>query len=118
MSVQSVFIQDKIKIEWDDGSVIIFSFTGGDGKTYTCGFPHVVSAGQSQVGTQTQVSKTVQTIQQNALQISLDPATWVETVKQGARSGGVLIVYDDSTSVPYSTPLTNYDLYNLYSITG
>lgn len=120
MSVQTV-PQVKVNIEWDDGAVIVFSFTGADGTTVYSGFPHLVPAWQSQTGEQTQVSKTVQTIQQTALQISADPATWVETVKQGARAdkATLTIVYDDSF-VHYTTavPSTSFDLHLLYSITG
>ena len=116
MSVQTV--QTSVEIEWDDGVVIIFSFAGTDGKIY-CGFPHVVPAWQNQTGTQTQVSATVQKIQQSAMQISGDPATWVETVKQGARNGKITIVYDDSTNTNYTTATaTPYQLQVLYSLAG
>jgi hypothetical protein len=117
MSVQTA-PSVKLSIDWDDGAVIVFSFTATDGSTVSSGFPHVVPAWQSQTGEQTQVSKTVQTIQQNALQISADPATWVETVKQGARNGNVTVVYDDSF-VHYTTQIgSSFDLHVLYSITG
>ena len=118
MSVQTV-PQVKLNIEWDDSVVIVFSFTGADGSTVFSGFPHLVPAWASQVGQQVQISKTVQTIQQTQLQVSADPATWVETVKQGARDkGAATVVYDDSF-VHYTTPIgTSYDLHVLYSITG
>ena len=119
MSVQTVQ-SAKPNIEWDDGAVIVFSFAGADGNTIYSGFPHLVPAWQSQTGVQDQISKTEQTIKQVALQVSGDPATWVETVKQGARSdkGGVSIVYDDSF-VHYTTQIgTSYDLHILYSIAG
>src|SRR5215472_15428974 len=108
-------------IEWDDGAVIVFSFKGSDGSTVMSGFPHVVPAWQSQTGEQTQVSKTVQTIQQVALQVSADPATWVETLKQAARNDkgpGVTVVYDDSF-VHYTTQIgSSSDLHVLYSLAG
>jgi hypothetical protein len=116
MSVQ--VMQTKVNIEWDDGAVIVFSFTGPDGSTVYSGFPHVVPAWQSQTGEQTQVSKTVQTIQANSLQISADPATWVETVKQGARTDKITITYDDAF-VHYTTQIaSSYDLHILYSLAG
>jgi hypothetical protein len=116
MSVQST--QTSVEIEWDDSVVIIFSFAGADGKIY-CGFPHVVPAWQNQTGTQTQVSATVQKIQQSAMQISGDPGTWVETVKQGARNGKITVVYDDSTNTNYTTQTGQpYQLQILYSLTG
>jgi hypothetical protein len=119
VSVQTV--QTSVEIEWDDSVVIIFSFAGADGKIY-CGFPHIVPAWQNQTGTQTQISATVQRIQQTSMQISGDPATWVETVKQGARNGKITIVYDDSSSTSYTTytsaAATPYQLQNLYSLAG
>jgi hypothetical protein len=119
VSVQTV--QTSVEIEWDDSVVIIFSFAGADAKIY-CGFPHIVPAWQNQTGTQTQISATVQRIQQTSMQISGDPATWVETVKQGARNGKITIVYDDSSSTSYTTytsaAATPYQLQNLYSLAG
>lgn len=108
-----------VKIEWDDGAVIVFSFQGPSGKVY-CGFPHLVPAWQNQTGTQTQVSATVQTVQASNIQISADPATWVETVKYGARGSNTIdIAYDDSSSFKYTTQTGNpYDLQQLFSIAG
>jgi len=120
MSVQTAAAV-KPTIEWDDSVVIVFSFAGSDGNTVYSGFPHVIPAWQQQTGEQTQISKTVQTIQQNALQISADPATWVETIKFGSRDkdATIKIVYDDAF-VHYTTPVgsISYDLHLLYSISG
>ena len=117
MSVQT--LQTRVTIEWDDGAVIIFSFQGQSGGTMYCGFPHIVPAWQSQTGTQTQVSATVESIQQSAMQISADPATWVETVKYGARTDKITIVYDDSTNTNYTTQnATPYQLQQLFSLAG
>jgi hypothetical protein len=114
-----------LTIEWDDGVVIVFSFTDPtSNKKFVCGFPHIVPAWQSQTGTQTQVSTKVQNITTSTLQISGDPATWVETVKYGSRAAGgstptVTVVYDDSTSVHYTTEIaTSFDLYQLFAIYG
>lgn len=108
-----------VTIEWDDSVVIVFSFQGASGKVY-CGFPHIIPAWQSQSGTQTEVSAKVQSISQTAVQISGDPATWVETIKYGSRDGKTIsIVYDDTTNVNYTTSTaTSYQLQLLYSITG
>ena len=115
---QQTASQVNVTIEWDDGVVIVFSFPGASGTLY-CGFPHVVPAWQSQSGTQTQVSTTVQTISQSAIQISGDPATWVETVKYGARGNKIDIVYDDTANFPYTTQTANpYQLQQIYSIHG
>ena|SRR5271165_1770246 len=117
MSVQTT--QTSVEIDWDDSVVIIFSFAGADGNKVYCGFPHIVPAWQNQTGTQTQISTTVQQIKQSAIQISGDPGTWVETVKQGARSGKVTVVYDDSTNTNYTTQTgTPYQLQILYSLAG
>lgn len=117
MSVQSVLAS--VVIEWDDGAVIIFSFTGAAGSKVFCGFPHIVPAWQNQTGTQTQVTATVQSITQSAIQISADPATWVETVKQGARNGKITIVYDDATKTNYTNSnATPYQLQQLFSLAG
>jgi len=117
MSVQTV--QASVTIEWDDGAVIIFSFTGAAGSKVYCGFPHLVPAWQNQTGTQTQVTATVASIQQSAMQVSADPATWVETVKQGARNGKITIVYDDSTNTNYTNAnATPFQLQQLFSLAG
>ena len=117
MSAQTAS-QVSVTIEWDDSVVIVFSFQGTSGTVY-CGLPHVIDAWQSQSGTQTQVSKTVQTVQQSGIQVSADPGTWVETVKYGARGNKITIVYDDTTNFNYTTQLANpYQLQQLYSIHG
>ncbi len=115
---QQTASQIGVTIEWDDGVMIVFSFQGASGTLY-CGFPHLVPAWQSQSGTQTQVSQTVQSISQSAVQISGDPATWVETVKYGARGNKITVVYDDTINVNYTTQTANpYQLQQLYSIHG
>lgn len=107
-----------VKIEWDDGAVMVFSFGGNGGTTY-CGFLHVIPAAQVQWGTQTAISQSVQTLQQTAIQATGDPQTWVETVKNAARGGKATIVYDDSINVNYTTQTTqSFQLQLLYSICG
>ena len=109
-----------VSIDWDDSVVIVFSFTN-NGTKFFAGFVHQVISVQSTTGTQTQVNSILQNIQQNSIQVALDPATWVETIKTGARgtSNPITVVYEDSTSMPYTT-LTNqpFQLQLLHSIAG
>ena len=118
-------------IVWDDGFVFIFSFTDDTGATVMCGFPHQVISVASQGGTQVQVSPTVAQIQQMQAQVAADPATWVDTVKTGARSPAqpVTVGYDDTISSPYTqqlvsgnplapTPGQTFTLQLMYSVTG
>jgi hypothetical protein len=109
-----------VDIEWDDSVVLVFSFTH-NGTKFFAGFAHQVISVQSTTGTQTQVSTILQNIQQSSVQFAMDPATWVETVKTGARgtSNTINVVYEDSTSQPYTT-LSNrsFQLQILHSIAG
>jgi len=98
---------------WDDGAVFIFSFVF-NGSTYYAGFPHVQIALASATGTQTQVNKVLQTLQQSQLQITTDPGCWIDTLKNNK---AVDITFDDSTSVNYTTLTAQpYALQDLYSI--
>ena len=105
----------QLKVEWDDSVVLVFSFQDA-GATRFCGFVHTGLA--SQYGTQTQVTKILQTVQ--SVQYSADPGTWVETVKSGARSTSpVTVTYDDNASQPYTTATgESFDLQILFSIAG
>jgi hypothetical protein len=118
-------------IEWDDGAIFIFSFTGASGGKLFCGFPHQALALANLQGTQTQVNAITQQIVQSQVQVTTDPATWIETVKTGARGGSTQVVsYDDTISVQYTatllaagtppavTPGQNFTLQVLYSIAG
>ncbi len=117
MSAQTATGQ--LTIEWDDGIVIVFSFAGPSGTLY-CGFVHAIQAVQLVTGSQTQTTPTVQQINQMGTQITLDPQTWVETVKNGARnSAGAKVVYDDTINTNYTTATSqNFQLQILYSISG
>jgi hypothetical protein len=107
-----------VRIDWDDSVVMIFSFQDR-GTTYHAGFVHLGVALQNTVGSQTQINAITQTIKQNAIQLSADPQTWVETVKTGARGGTITVVYEDATSTPYTTNTgQSFDLQILYSIAG
>lgn len=107
-----------VAIEWDDSVVMVFSFQDGR-STYYGGFTHVGISLQNTVGSQTQINSITQTISQNAVQISADPQTWVETIKTGARGSKITIVYDDSTNIPYTTNTAqNFQLQILYSVAG
>ena len=121
MSTQTV--TTSVNIEWDDGAVMVFSFSDG-GTTFFCGFVHQIPALQIQTGTQTQskINPDVQTLQQQAFQVTLDPQTWVETVKfahRDQKTNKLTIVYDDSTNFGYTT-LTQkvFQLQAVFSICG
>lgn len=117
MSTQS--LNTNLTIEWDDSVVIVFSFQDGAGATWYGGFVHQIFSIQMTSGTQTQVSTILQSIQQTAIQQALDPGTWVETVKTGARGGKVTVVYDDVINVPYTTQTAqSFQLALIYSIAG
>ncbi|ERR1700729_256624 len=117
MSAQTATGQ--LAIEWDDGFVLVFSFAGASGQLF-CGFVHAIQAVQLVTGSQTQTTPTVQQINQMGVQITLDPQTWVETVKNGARtSAGAKVVYDDSTNINYTTSTNQtFQLQILYSLSG
>jgi|HubBroStandDraft_6_1064221.scaffolds.fasta_scaffold262756_3 hypothetical protein len=111
--------QISVTIIWDDSVVLVFSFQDSNNNTQYCGFPHLVPAWQSQSGKQTQISATVQSITQAGVQVSADPATWVDTVKYGARGNKISVVYDDTINVNYTTQTAQpYQLQQLYSIHG
>lgn len=111
-------------IEWDDSVVLVFSFTEG-GTRFYAGFVHQIFSIQMTTGTQTQLSTILQSIQQTAIQQALDPGTWVETVKAGARGAGatppvsISVVFDDVINVPYTTQTgQSFQLALLYAIYG
>jgi hypothetical protein len=113
-------VTTSVQIVWDDSVVIIFQFSDGDSTPY-CGFVHVGFQAQTQWGSSTQINAILQLTQQQGIQLSNDPGTWVETVKYGARGNNqtIVITYDDSTSTPYTTQTGQpYDLQVLYSIAG
>jgi hypothetical protein len=116
MSTQT--LQTSVNIEWDDGVVMVFSFDAPAGKMF-CGFVHQVLALQVQSGSQTQVSAVLQVVQQQAIQISLDPQTWVETIKNAARGGKATIVFEDAISANYTTQTNRtFQLQLLFSVHG
>jgi len=119
MSVQTAS-NVPLKIEWDDSVVIVFSFDSPSGGRAFCGFLHQILAVQLVQGTQTQINAALAAVQQTGIQLSLDPQTWVETVKNGSRgSGTATVVFDDSTSVPYTTQTNqSFQLQILFSVTG
>jgi hypothetical protein len=116
MTIQTVTVP--LKVEWDDSAALVFSFDGPGGRTF-CGFVHQTLAVQFVTGSQTQVTAALQVIQQQGVQVSLDPQTWVETVKTGARGGQATVVFDDANSVVYTTQTSqSFTLQNLFSISG
>jgi hypothetical protein len=118
MSVQTATGQ--LEIEWDDDFVMVFSFAGPSGGKLYCGFVHAIQSSQLVTGSQTQTTPTVAQISQMGVQLTLDPQTWVETAKNGARATtGAKVVYDDSTSINYTTSTgTIFALQVLYSLSG
>ena len=111
--------------------MFIFSFTDVTGTQLFCGFPHEVLAVANLAGTQTQVTAILAQVNSAQVQVSADPATWVETVKTGARgsSGTQTVSYDDSITTNYTTTLLsgnplaatpgqNFTLQLLYSVAG
>jgi hypothetical protein len=113
--------------------MFIFSFTGASGNKLFCGFPHQALSLSALTGTQTQVTSILAQIQQSQVQATTDPATWIETVKTGARAGSggnQTVSYDDGISFQYTQTLLtpgnpptislgqNFTLQALYSITG
>jgi hypothetical protein len=113
-----------VQIVWDDSVVLIFQFTDDSGNTQNCGFVHFGIQAQAQSGSTTQVSQILQVTQQQGIQISNDPGTWVETVKYGARGTSnqqqqISVTYDDTINIPYTTQTAQpFQLQQLYSITG
>jgi len=113
-----------VQIVWDDSVVLIFQFTDDAGNTQNCGFVHFGIQVQGQYGSTTQVTQILQITQQQGIQISNDPGTWVETVKYGARGTAsqaqqISITYDDTINIAYTTQTAQpFQLQQLYSITG
>lgn len=113
-----------VQITWDDSVALIFQFTDDNGNTQICGFLHFGIQAQVQAGSTVQVSKILQVTQQQGLQVSNDPGTWVETVKYGARGSSsqpqqISITYDDTINISYTTQTGQpFQLQQLYSIAG
>ena len=110
-----------VQIVWDDSVVLVFSFQDPSGQQLFAGFMHQIFSVQLTQGSQTQISVILQNIQQQSIQLALDPATWVETVKTGARGTGnpITVVYDDTINVNYTNSLAQpFQLQQLYSIAG
>jgi hypothetical protein len=110
-------------VQWDDGVVFVFSFSHQQ-VNRTCGIFHNVISVQSSQGVQTFVSQLLQSIQQGALQVSADPQTWIETVKNASRgttNNQIVISYDDNVQFPYTPAVPsppNFQLQFLYSLAG
>ena len=109
-----------VQIVWDDSVILVFSFQAAGGQMFA-GFMHQIFQVQVTQGSQTQISAILQNIQQQSIQLAMDPATWVETVKTGARgtSNPITVVYDDTINVNYTNSLAQpFQLQQLYSIAG
>jgi hypothetical protein len=122
--MSAVTLATSVQIVWDDSVVIIFQFTDSSGNTQHCGFLHFGVQAQTQSGSNTQVSQILTVTQQQGLQITNDPGTWVETVKYGARGTSsqpqqITITYDDTINISYTTQTAQpFQLQQLYSING
>jgi hypothetical protein len=82
---------------------------------------HQIFSVQLTQGSQSQISPILQSVQQSSVQLALDPATWVETVKTGARgtSNPITVVYDDTINVNYTNSQAQpFQLQQIYSIAG
>lgn len=123
MTVQTVSVTPTIV--WDDNFVYVISFTGAAGSSVNVGFIHMQVQPTQTQGTQTQVSQTLQVLSSVQVQFTPDPECWVETIKNSARTASdstpktITIVYDDSTSVNYTTQTgTIFTLQQLFSLFG
>jgi hypothetical protein len=122
MTVQTVLNVTPI-VEWDDSAVFVFSFTDNNGNKQFAGFPHIPVAVAIAQGSQTQVTALTQAVSQQQLQISVDPQTWIETVKNAARNASanmkITITFDDAQNIAYTT-LTGlqFQLQMLHSLAG
>jgi hypothetical protein len=118
MTIQTV--TSPLAIAWDDSVVFVFSFNGVAGPLFG-GFVHQILALQFTTGSQTQVSTALQIVQQQGVQVSLDPQTWIETIKTAARTPGATatVVYDDALSAVYTTGSNqSFTLQQLFSVSG
>jgi hypothetical protein len=118
MAIQTLLTP--VNIEWDDSAVIVFSYVKPDGQKVFSGFNHQIPSAPSGAGLQIQVTNILIHVQQESVQVTADPQTWVETLKNAHRSRNpVGIVFDDSAFVVYTT-LTNQDfeLLTLFSLSG
>jgi hypothetical protein len=119
MSAQTVTVTPSIA--WDDSVVFIFSFTGASGSTTYAGFVHQQIQLSSVTGSQTQVTAILQIIQQQGIQVSTDPQSWIEAIKNATRntSNQIIVTYDDTLNVNYTTQTNQtFQLQELYSVTG
>ena len=104
--------------------VLVFKFTDSNGADQYCGILHFGIQAQSQAGSNTQVSQILQLTAQQRIQVSNDPGTWIEVIKDGSRNSGgqtpqITIVDDDTINISYTTQTAvGYQLQQLYSITG
>ena len=106
-------------IEWDDGGVLVFSFLFNGVKLFS-GFVHIQLQLAVASGSAVQVNAILQQINQQQIQFASDPQTWIDTVKNAARSKNAInITFEDAISVQYTTQ-TNlpFALQQLFSLAG
>jgi hypothetical protein len=119
---QTIKNPSNLQIVWDDGVMLVFSFTAADGyETVNCGIAHLDP--HTQVG-RTQVLSPI-----TAVQIAVpeqfygDPQTWIETIKSAARGSftNIQIDYDDQLIMGYTSWMfdpPSFGLKVLYSLAG
>jgi hypothetical protein len=108
------------RIEWDDSVVFVFSFPDR-GTRFFGGFVHLQLSQAAVAGSQTQVNSILAQITQAQVQVASDPQSWLETVKNAARtSTAIAIVYDDANSTIYTTQIANtsFTLQLLFNVAG
>jgi hypothetical protein len=120
---QTIKNPSNLQIVWDDGVMLVFSFTAADGyETVNCGIAHLDP--HTQVG-RTQVLSPI-----TAVQIAVpeqfygDPQTWIETIKSAARGSipNIQIDYEDQVGIFYNSwnlnSQSSFALQVLYSLAG
>jgi hypothetical protein len=122
---QTIKNPSNLQIVWDDGVMLVFSFTAADGRTtVNCGIVHLAPDSQT-AGFQSSIS-TIQNIIRNSIQIYGDPRTWVETIKSAVRGRlpNIQIDYDDQFIITYTcnswvvADPPSFTLQILYSVAG
>jgi hypothetical protein len=123
MVMQTVKNPSNLQIVWDDGVMLVFSFTAADGvATINCGIVHL--APHIQVGRAPPPTSAIQISMQESGQLYGDPQTWIETIKSAARGSipNIQIDYEDQVGIFYNSwnlnSQSSFALQVLYSLAG
>jgi hypothetical protein len=127
---QTIKNPSNLQIVWDDGLMLVFSFTAADGyETVNCGIVHLApdsqTAGLQTAGFPSSIN-TIQNIIRNSIQIYGDPQTWVGTIKSAVRGRlpNIQIDYDDQNIITYTSNSSivdnppSFTMQVLYSLAG